>query len=106
MSSPKSDSTDTTESAPAPAPEPAPASQPVPVPGPSSPSDNESPPPPPTPQQMLQQILEAPISNENDALNILIGFLSIAQKRGAFEINESAKIFACIKKFQKNSNTD
>lgn len=48
-------------------------------------------------------LLEVPVNNENDALNVLIGFLSVAQRRGAFAINESAKIFECVKKFQKPS---
>ena len=46
-------------------------------------------------------LLEVPINNENDALNVIIGFLSVAQRRGAFAINESSKIFECVKKFQK-----
>jgi len=46
-------------------------------------------------------LLSVPINNENDALNCLIGFLSIAQRRGIFAINESAKIFECVKKFHK-----
>ena len=46
-------------------------------------------------------LLSVPINNENDALNCLIGFLSIAQRRGVFAINESAKIFECVKRFHK-----
>jgi hypothetical protein len=46
-------------------------------------------------------LLSIPINNENDALNCLIGFLSIAQRRGIFAINESAKIFECVKRFHK-----
>jgi len=46
-------------------------------------------------------LFEAQVNNENDALNILIGFLSVAQRRGAFAINESSKIFECVKKFQR-----
>jgi hypothetical protein len=33
----------------------------------------------------------------------MLGFLGLAQKRGCFAINESAKIFDCVKMFQ-NSN--
>ena len=46
-------------------------------------------------------LLEIEITNENTALNVLIGFLNIAQKRGAFAINESSKIHECIKMFIK-----
>ena len=46
-------------------------------------------------------LLSIPINNENDALNCLIGFISIAQRRGVFAINESAKIFECVKRFHK-----
>jgi hypothetical protein len=35
------------------------------------------------------------------ALNVIISFVSLAQKRGAFTLEESAKIWECIKKFQK-----
>lgn len=46
-------------------------------------------------------LLELEITNENTALNAMIGFLNIAQNRGAFAINESAKIHDCIKIFMK-----
>lgn len=44
-------------------------------------------------------LLDVEVTNENTALNVLIGFLNIAQKRGAFAINESSKIHECIKVF-------
>ena len=46
-------------------------------------------------------LLNVTVNNENDALNVIIGFLSVAQRRGVFAINESAKIFECVKKFQR-----
>jgi hypothetical protein len=46
-------------------------------------------------------LLDIEIKDENDALNVMVGFLGLAQKRGVFAINESSKIFECIKKFQK-----
>lgn len=54
-------------------------------------------------QETAQQVnlLDIEIKDENDALNVMVGFLGLAQKRGVFAINESAKIFECIKKFQK-----
>ncbi len=42
-----------------------------------------------------------PISSENVSLNVMVGFLNIAQKRGCFNIKESAKIWECIQLFQR-----
>mgnify|MGYP003664298071 CR=1 FL=1 len=47
-------------------------------------------------------LLDIEIKNENDALNVMVGFLGLAQKRGVFAINEASKIYECIKKFQKD----
>ena len=44
-------------------------------------------------------LLEVEINDPNTALNVMVGFLGLAQKRGAFAINESAKIYECINKF-------
>ena len=54
-------------------------------------------------QQQQQQVnlLEMPVTNENEALNVMVNFLHLAQRRGAFAIAESAKIFECVKIFQK-----
>jgi hypothetical protein len=52
----------------------------------------------------LKQInlLDVDITDENVALNVMIGYLGVAQKRGTFAINESAKIYECVKKFAPN----
>ena len=47
-------------------------------------------------------LLDIKIDNENTALNVLVGFINIAQKRGVYAINESAKIHECIQFFVKN----
>jgi hypothetical protein len=39
------------------------------------------------------------VTNQNVAFNILISFITVAQKRGTFSINESAKIWECLKYF-------
>jgi hypothetical protein len=39
------------------------------------------------------------ITSEIVALNVMVSYLNIAQKRGAFAIDESAKIWECIQKF-------
>ena len=41
------------------------------------------------------------MTDENVALNILVSFCNLAQQRGAFNIEESAKIWECIKMFRK-----
>ena len=51
-------------------------------------------------------LLEVDITDENAALRILVGFIGVAQQRGAFAINESAKIYECIKLFHKPAATD
>ena len=52
-----------------------------------------------TPKQV--NLLDIDVVDENSALNVLVGFIGLAQKRGVFAINESAKIYECIKVFQK-----
>ncbi len=41
------------------------------------------------------------IADENTALNVMVSFLHMAQKRGAFNIQESAKAWECIQMFMK-----
>jgi len=41
------------------------------------------------------------VTNENEALNMMVSFLHIAQKRGAFNLQESAKIWECLQIFMK-----
>ena len=48
------------------------------------------------------RLVDVEITNENVALNVIVSFLNMAQRRGAFSIDESAKIWECVKKFQKN----
>lgn len=53
-------------------------------------------------EQKEVRLVDIAIDNENTALNVLVAFLNVAHKRGAFTIDESAKIWECISKFQKN----
>tara|TARA_B100001287_G_C22674164_1_gene526824 strand:- start:889 stop:1131 length:243 start_codon:yes stop_codon:yes gene_type:complete len=56
------------------------------------------------PQQQQQvNLLEMPVTNENEALNVMVNFLHLAQRRGAFAIAESSKIYDCVKVFQRQS---
>lgn len=47
------------------------------------------------------RLVDVPVNDENTALNIMVSFLGLAQKRGVFTLDESAKIWECIKVFQK-----
>ena len=49
------------------------------------------------------KLTEVEIVNENVALNVIVSFLNLAQRRGVFSIDESAKIWECVKKFQKKA---
>ena len=40
------------------------------------------------------------VTDQNVALNLIVSFLGLAQKRGAFTIDESAKIWECISRFR------
>jgi hypothetical protein len=48
-----------------------------------------------------KQLVDLPVNDENAALNLLVGFVFLAHKRGVFTLEESAKIWECVKKFQK-----
>jgi hypothetical protein len=52
-------------------------------------------------QQPQQKLIDVEITNENIALNVIISFVCLAQKRGVYSLEESAKIWECIKKFQR-----
>lgn len=47
------------------------------------------------------KLVDVAVTDENVALNLIVSFVSLAQKRGAFNIEESSKIWECIKRFQK-----
>jgi hypothetical protein len=54
----------------------------------------------PVPQKEVK-LVDIQVNDENTALNVMVSFLSLAHKRGAFGIDESAKIWECIRMFQK-----
>ena len=61
----------------------------------------ETMPAPTAPQQQEQvKLVDATINNQHVALNVLVGFIGVAQRRGTFALDESAKIYECIKMFQ------
>ena len=53
------------------------------------------------PMQKEIKLVDVPVTDENVALNLMVSFLSLAQKRGSFGLDESAKIWECVRKFQK-----
>jgi hypothetical protein len=56
-----------------------------------------------TPAQEQQiRLTEVPVTNENVALNLMVAFLNLAQSRGAFRFDESAKILECLSTFKKS----
>ena len=57
---------------------------------------------PPQQQQQQQVKLEdLKVNTENDALNFMVGFLELAQRRGIFSLEEAAKINECVAKFRR-----
>ena len=51
------------------------------------------------PQLPQTKLVDVIVTDQNDALQLMVRFLALAQKRGVFMIDESAKIHECIKKF-------
>lgn len=47
------------------------------------------------------KIKDLKVNTENDALNLMVGFLQLAQRRGVFTLEEAAKIQQCVEMFQK-----
>ncbi len=52
------------------------------------------------------RLVDMPVTNANEALNMLVTFLNLAQKRGAFTIDESAKIWSCIQFFNPTTSVE
>jgi len=68
---------------------------------PPPPSSSPTPPPQttPTPQTQIPDLLNIEVKDQITALNVLINYITIAQKRGIFSIQESAHIWSCIQLF-------
>ena len=65
------------------------------------PTPSPTPLPSPPPVQKEVKLVDVPVIDENVALNLMVSFLTLAQKRGSFGLDESAKIWECVQKFQK-----
>ena len=56
--------------------------------------------PTPTGEKKQVRLVDVPLNTQQDALQLLVTFLNLAQKRGTFTLDESAKLWECIKMFQ------
>ena len=68
-------------------------------------SDSASPLPTPPPP-VLPKLVDQEITDQNKALNVLVAFVNLAQKRGSYNIDESAKIWECVKFFTEPPTTN
>ena len=57
----------------------------------------------PVQKQQQVSLLNVKVTTENDALNMLVAFLQVAQKRGAFSLEEAGKIMESVNKFQRTA---
>jgi hypothetical protein len=55
----------------------------------------------PVPVPIQTKLVDVQVTDENIALNLLVSFISLAHKRGVFTLDESAKIWECINKFNR-----
>jgi hypothetical protein len=55
-------------------------------------------------QKKTPNLTEVDVPDEVTALNVLVSFLNLANKRGCFSLEESGKIWECVKKFQKSAS--
>jgi hypothetical protein len=57
--------------------------------------------PTPNGENRQTRLVDVQVTNQNEALQLIVTFLNLAQKRGAFTLDESAKLWECIKLFQQ-----
>ncbi len=46
------------------------------------------------------RLVDVAVTTQNEALQLMVTFLNLAQKRGSFTLDESAKLWECVKMFQ------
>jgi hypothetical protein len=66
-----------------------------------SPAPTTTAPAPVAEKRSEARLTDVEVKNEIAALNLMVQFLGLAQKRGAYTIDEAAKIWECVKMFQK-----
>jgi hypothetical protein len=54
-------------------------------------------------QQQEVRLVDVPVQSDNIALNLMAAFLNMANRRGAFTLEESGKINECVKHFTRES---
>ena len=52
-----------------------------------------------TPPVTQPRLVGIEITDQNVALNLMVSFLNTAQSRGVFNLEESAKVWECVKVF-------
>ena len=52
-----------------------------------------------TPPVTQPRLVDIEITDQNVALNLMVSFLNTAQSRGVFNLEESAKVWECVKVF-------
>jgi hypothetical protein len=57
------------------------------------------------PQQKQVSLADINVDNENTALNVMVAMLNMAQRRGAFTLEESSKCWDCVKMFMRKDET-
>ena len=45
-------------------------------------------------------LTQVKVDSQNTAFNLIVSFVGVAQRRGAFALDEAAKIFECIQMFK------
>lgn len=65
---------------------------------------NKTPVAPEVTQQPQVRLVDIQVTDDNVALNLMVSFLNLAQKRGSFNLDESSKIWECIQNFTKKAN--
>jgi hypothetical protein len=49
------------------------------------------------------RFVDIDVTDDNVALNLMVAFLNMAQRRGAYSMDESAKVWECVKRFIRNN---
>ena len=66
---------------------------------PSPPASNAT-----SPVGVKTNLTQVKVDSQNTAFNLIVSFVGVAQRRGAFALDEAAKIFECIQMFKDNNN--
>lgn len=45
------------------------------------------------------RLVDVVVTDDNVALNLMVSYLNLAQKRGVFNLDEASKIWECIQRF-------